>query len=153
MDAGGMAGYPWCTSIECPEGATFEDSGVNLHGHIRFYLYAGNMTVNKYTIDIIGGAYWVDAGAHAEVQSLWHDITLLDLTVCMGVKSLLSSPCGFSLSMVYIQQVSVSGSVYILGSVYALAKIPESVFTSSRLVRMLHYACILCLMFTLITPA
>jgi len=53
------------------------------------------MTVNKYTIDIIGGAYWVDAGAHAEV--------------------------------------SVSGSVYILGSVYALAKIPESVFTSSRL--------------------
>lgn len=67
MDAGGMAGYPWCTTIECEDGEEYKDAGISLHGHVRFYLRSGSMTVNNYTIDIIGGAYWIDAGARAEV--------------------------------------------------------------------------------------
>jgi len=93
MDAGGMAGYPWCTTIECEDGEEYKDAGISLHGHVRFYLRSGSMTVNNYTIDIIGGAYWIDAGARAEV--------------------------------------SIRGSVYILGAAFALVDLPATVFTSS----------------------
>jgi len=65
---GGMAGYPWISTIECEQGAEYTASGVNLHGHLRFYLYKGNMEVNNRTIDLIGGAYWVDAGRRLEVK-------------------------------------------------------------------------------------
>jgi hypothetical protein len=67
MDVGGMAGFPWMSTVECEEGAEYHAAGVNLHGHLRIYLYQGAMEVNNHTIDIIGGAYWVDAGRRLEV--------------------------------------------------------------------------------------
>lgn len=68
MDPDGMAGYPWCTTVECDPGATFQDAGVNLHGHIRFYLRGGHMNINGRDLDVIGSAYWLNAGAHAQVS-------------------------------------------------------------------------------------
>jgi len=68
MDMGGMAGYPWMSTIVCEDGKSFKDSGVNLHGHLRFYLYRGSMEVNKHTIDVIGGAYWVDMGKQVQLE-------------------------------------------------------------------------------------
>ena len=68
MDVSGMNGYPWCTTISCDTTEEFEDFGVNLQGHIRLFLMSGSMVINNYTIDIIGGAYWIDAGTHAKVR-------------------------------------------------------------------------------------
>ena len=69
------------------------DHGVNLHGHLRFYLYQGKMEVNNKTLDLIGSAYWVDAG------------TQINLTI--------------------------KGSVYIIGAHFDLAQISNAIFTSS----------------------
>ena len=68
MDAGGMAGYPWMTTIECEEGSEYLDQGSNLHGHVRFYLYKGSMEVNGHTLDLIGSAYWADAGSDVRLR-------------------------------------------------------------------------------------
>merc|ERR1712086_317353 len=93
MDADGMAGYPWLTTVTCEAGSSYTASGVNLHGHVRLYLRAGKMTVNNHTLDVIGSAYWINTGARAEIV--------------------------------------IEGSVYIVGAIFALADIPEAVFTSS----------------------
>jgi len=68
MDAGGMAGYPWMSTIECAEGSEYVDHGSNLHGHVRFYLYKGKMEVNNKTLDLIGSAYWVDGGSEVNLR-------------------------------------------------------------------------------------
>lgn len=57
MDADGVAGYPWMTYIDCPEGSTFTDSGIN-EGHVRFYLRHGSMSVNNQNLEVMGEAFW-----------------------------------------------------------------------------------------------
>jgi hypothetical protein len=58
MDADGVAGYPWVTYIDCPEGSMFTDSGINENGHVRFYLRHGKMSVNNEELSITGEAFW-----------------------------------------------------------------------------------------------
>ena len=68
MDMGGMAGYPWMSTITCEDNKSFTDAGINMHGHLRFYLYRGSMEVNNRTVDVIGGAYWVDMGKRVNLK-------------------------------------------------------------------------------------
>lgn len=76
-DADGMAGYPWLSTIVCPEGATFQDEGVVAHGHIRFYLRYGSLLVNDATdpdnvqtgkLDTMGSAFWAADGVRLSVS-------------------------------------------------------------------------------------
>jgi hypothetical protein len=79
MDADGVAGYPWITYIDCPEGSTFADSGINEMGHVRFYLRHGSMSVNNQKLAIMGEAFWA-----AEKTSL--NVTVSGYAFVVGAK-------------------------------------------------------------------
>ena len=42
-DEDGISGYPWVTTVVCPEGKTFRDSGLVKHGHVRIFLWSGEL--------------------------------------------------------------------------------------------------------------
>ena len=54
MDQNGVAGYPWITTIECPEDSSYTAEGVADMGHLRFYLRDGSFTANGKTMDLMG---------------------------------------------------------------------------------------------------
>lgn len=42
-DEDGVSGYPWVSTIVCPAGKTFRDSGIVKNGHIRIFLWSGEI--------------------------------------------------------------------------------------------------------------
>jgi len=66
-DQNGVAGYPWITSIECPEGSSFEAEGIADRGHLRFFLKQGSLTANGRELTLQGDAYWMNEASFVEL--------------------------------------------------------------------------------------
>lgn len=67
MDQNGVAGYPWVTTIDCPEGSSYETKGIAAEGHLRFYLRQGSLSANGKTMDLMGDAYWMNENSYVEL--------------------------------------------------------------------------------------
>lgn len=65
-DAHSVHGYPWITSIVCPEGEIFKENGMNIHGQLVVYLRSGEVTVYGPTdtvqINTMGSTVWIQEG-------------------------------------------------------------------------------------------
>ena len=66
-DPAGVAGPPWISTIDCPDGCSHTDSGVATLGPLQFFLRHGTAMFDGETHSSMGDAFWLGSGAYLDL--------------------------------------------------------------------------------------